>query len=217
MPEVFFQPANSTTLASTSDGMSMREYVVIGICSLLLGLIYVASVFLYLYMKKRKSRQGRHNSRNSLDNLANEINYPKNDQVTYGAPFSRVGSIYSANSLGLGNGTDAATRASMASLKEDLGIVKNNPLLQHFPQLGEREHNSGFASDISNSNSECEMEEKIKVGTALASLLVCLTDSFVSTADIRLGSGASTAEHGQQVAQVAWPRRHDGERLTGHR
>lgn len=164
MPEVFFQPANSTTLASTSDGMSMREYVVIGICSLLLGLIYVASVFLYLYMKKRKSR-GRHNSRHSLDNLGNEINYPKNDQVTYGAPFSRVGSVYSANSMGLGHGSgnEAGTRASMASLKDDLGIVKNNPLLQHFPQLGEREHNSGFASDISNSNSECEMEEKIKV------------------------------------------------------
>ncbi|KAH8316455.1 hypothetical protein KR067_008272 [Drosophila pandora] len=158
VPEVFFQPANSTTLASTSDGMTMREYVVIGICSLLLGLIYVASVFLYLYMKKRK----RHNSRHSLDNIANEINYPKNDQVTYGAPFSRVGSIYSANSMGLGNGNESNTRTSIGSLKEDMGIVKNNPLLQHFPQLGEREHNSGFASDISNSNSECEMEEKIK-------------------------------------------------------
>ncbi|KAH8290131.1 hypothetical protein KR054_000180 [Drosophila jambulina] len=159
VPEVFFQPANSTTLASTSDGMTMREYVVIGICSLLLGLIYVASVFLYLYMKKRK----RHSSRNSLDNLASDINYPKNDQVTYGAPFSRVGSIYSANSMGLGGtGGDPNNRTSIGSLKEDMGIVKNNPLLQHFPQLSEREHNSGFASDISNSNSECEMEEKIK-------------------------------------------------------
>ncbi|XP_043644638.1 uncharacterized protein LOC122614182 isoform X1 [Drosophila teissieri] len=158
VPEVFFQPANSTTLASTSDGMTMREYVVIVICSLLLGLIYVASVFLYLYMKKRK----RHSSRHSLDNLTNDMNYPKNDQVTYGAPFSRVGSIYSSNSMGLGNGNESNTRTSIGSLKEDMGIVKNNPLLQHFPQLGEREHNSGFASDISNSNSECEMEEKIK-------------------------------------------------------
>ncbi|EDW02403.1 GH21972 [Drosophila grimshawi] len=167
VPEVYFQPANSTTLASISDGMSMREYVVIGICSLLLGLIYVASVFLYLYMKKRKNR-GRHNSRHSLDNVGNEINYPKNDQVTYGAPFSRVGSIYSANSLGgLGGGNEAGTRASMASLKDDLGIVKNNPLLQHFPQLGEREHISGFSSDISNSNSECEMEEKIKTSVSV--------------------------------------------------
>jgi len=127
VPEVFFQPANSTTLASTSDGMTMREYVVIGICSLLLGLIYVASVFLYLYMKKRK----RHSSRHSLDNLTNDINYPKNDQVTYGAPFSRVGSIYSSNSMGLGNGNESNTRTSIGSLKEDMGIVKNNPLLQH--------------------------------------------------------------------------------------
>ncbi|ALC41439.1 sha [Drosophila busckii] len=166
VPEVFFQPANSTTLASTSDGMSMREYVVIGICSLLLGLIYVASVFLYLYMKKRKSR-GRHSSRHSLDNLANEINYPKNDQVTYGAPFSRVGSVYSANSMGLGSANEANARASLASLKDDMGIVKNNPLLQHFPQLSERELNSGFASDISNSNSECELEEQLKTSVSV--------------------------------------------------
>ncbi|KAM8711368.1 hypothetical protein ACLKA7_000497 [Drosophila subpalustris] len=173
VPEVFFQPANSTTLASTSDGMTMREYVVIGICSLLLGLIYVASVFLYLFMKKRKGRGRGQSSRHALDNLANEINYPKNDQVTFGAPFSRVGSIYSAASMGLdmangnGNGNEAGTRGSLASLKDDgMGIVKNNPLLQHFPQLGEREHNSGFASDISNSNSECEMEEKIKTSVS---------------------------------------------------
>jgi len=66
--------------------------------------------------------------------------------------------------LGMGNGNESNTRTSIGSLKEDMGIVKNNPLLQHFPQLSEREHNSGFASDISNSNSECEMEEKIKVG-----------------------------------------------------
>ncbi|XP_053965992.1 uncharacterized protein LOC128868192 [Anastrepha ludens] len=152
--EVLFQSEATSTLASTSDGMSTKEYIVIGVCSLLLGLIYVASVFLYLHMKKRKSRDQSPHMRNSLDDMANEINYPKNDQVTFGAPFNRSGSIYSATSMGTSN--EPRSRTSIGSLKEEMGIIKNNPLLQHFPQLGE--HNSGFASDISNSNSECEMD-----------------------------------------------------------
>ncbi|XP_036332487.1 uncharacterized protein LOC118743831 [Rhagoletis pomonella] len=153
--EVLFQSEATSTLASTSDGMSTKEYMVIGVCSLLLGLIYVASVFLYLHMKKRKSRDQSPHMRNSLDDRANEINYPKNDQVTFGAPFNRSGSIYSVTSMGTSN--EPRSRASIGSLKEEMGIIKNNPLLQHFPQLGE--HNSGFASDISNSNSECEMDD----------------------------------------------------------
>uniref|UniRef100_A0A1A9WP91 Uncharacterized protein n=1 Tax=Glossina brevipalpis TaxID=37001 RepID=A0A1A9WP91_9MUSC len=160
--EVLFQSEATTTLASTSDGMSTKEYIVIGICSLLLGLIYVSSVFLYLHMKKRKSRD-QHHMRNSLDDLTNEINYPKNDQVTFGAPFARSGSLYSGGSLTTSN--EPRSRASLSSLKEEMGIVKNNPLLQHFPQLSD--HHSGFASDISNSASECEMDgnsyhEKLK-------------------------------------------------------
>ncbi|XP_065369975.1 uncharacterized protein DDB_G0284459 [Calliphora vicina] len=151
--EVLFQAEATATLASTSDGMSTKEYIVIGVCSLLLGLIYVSSVFLYLHMKKRKSRDQGH-SRNSLDDLNNEINYPKNDQVTFGAPFTRSGSLYSAGSLTTSN--EPRSRASLSSLKEEMGIVKNNPLLQHFPQLND--HHSGFTSDISNSNSECEMD-----------------------------------------------------------
>ncbi|XP_037812218.1 uncharacterized protein LOC119603982 isoform X1 [Lucilia sericata] len=151
--EVLFQAEATTTLASTSDGMSTKEYIVIGVCSLLLGLIYVSSVFLYLHMKKRKSRD-QSRSRNSLDDLNNEINYPKNDQVTFGAPFTRSGSLYSAGSLTTSN--EPRSRASLSSMKEEMGIVKNNPLLQHFPQLND--HHSGFTSDISNSNSECEMD-----------------------------------------------------------
>ncbi|XP_058983866.1 uncharacterized protein LOC101888930 isoform X1 [Musca domestica] len=151
--EVLFQSEATTTLAATSDGMSTKEYIVIGVCSLLLGLIYVSSVFLYLHMKKRKGRE-QPRMRNSLDDLANEINYPKNDQVTFGAPFTRSGSLYSVGSMTTSN--EPRSRASLSSLKEEMGIVKNNPLLQHFPQLSD--HHSGFTSDISNSASECEMD-----------------------------------------------------------
>ncbi|XP_054089877.1 uncharacterized protein LOC105221417 [Zeugodacus cucurbitae] len=156
--EVLFQSEATSTLASTSDGMSTKEYVVIAVCSLLLGLIYVASVFLYLHMKKRKGRHQSPHTRNSLDDMANEINYPKNDQVTFGTSFNRSGSLYSATSMGTSN--EQRSRTSIGSLKEEMGIIKSNPLLQHFPQLSE--HNSGFASDISNSNSECEMDSTLQ-------------------------------------------------------
>ncbi|XP_055920764.1 uncharacterized protein LOC129952276 [Eupeodes corollae] len=151
--EVLFQSEATSTLASTSDGMSTKEYIVIGVCSLLLGLIYVSSVFLYLHMKKRKTQA--QELRSSLNDLANEINYPKNDQVTFGAPFHRNGSVYSAASL------SPEHRLNGGHIKEEMGIVKNNPLLQHFPNLSD--HHSGFTSDISNSNSECEdVHDKIK-------------------------------------------------------
>lgn len=85
---------------------------------------------------------------------------PKNDQITYGVPFSRTESFYSGitetrNSqrsnrsqiLGGGNGMG----------NDEMGIVKNNPLLRHFTSLSD---NSGFVSDRSNSNSECDDGKK---------------------------------------------------------
>jgi hypothetical protein len=35
-------------------GLSVTEYIAIGVCSILLGLIYVASVFLYLHVRRRR-------------------------------------------------------------------------------------------------------------------------------------------------------------------
>lgn len=56
--EVVFSPdAQSSTY--TTSGLNSGEYVAIGICSVLLGLIYVASVFLYLHLRKRKDKKKR--------------------------------------------------------------------------------------------------------------------------------------------------------------
>ena len=41
---------------------------------------------------------------------------------------------------------------------DDMIIIKNNPLLKHYPNLSD---NSGFMSDLSNSNSECD-DERMK-------------------------------------------------------
>lgn len=56
MTEVTFLPEpNSESQSSDEDSLSVSEYVAIGMCSVLLGLIYVASIFLYLHLKKRNT------------------------------------------------------------------------------------------------------------------------------------------------------------------
>lgn len=42
---------------SGRGGLSPSEYVAIGVCSLLLGLVYVASVLLYLHARRRRSEK----------------------------------------------------------------------------------------------------------------------------------------------------------------
>lgn len=54
MHEVLF--SSDTTIDSHSNGLSISEYVAIGICSVLLGFIYVASVMLYLHIRKRRRK-----------------------------------------------------------------------------------------------------------------------------------------------------------------
>ncbi|XP_055379410.1 putative uncharacterized protein DDB_G0282133 [Condylostylus longicornis] len=171
--EVLFQSEASSNLSAAADGLSAREYIVIGVCSLLLGLIYVASVFLYLHVKKRKNLSSEP-ARSSLDDLDNDINYPKNDQVTFGVPFTRTGSSYSINSVNDHRNSQRSHSRSLNSpvsgLKEDIGVIKNNPLLKHFPSLSDH---SGFTSDLSNSNSEFEdnqssKNEKLKINQTSA-------------------------------------------------
>lgn len=56
--EVMFAPdSQSSDNSKREDRLSVAEYVAITVSSVLLGLIYVASVFLYLHMRRR-SRQG---------------------------------------------------------------------------------------------------------------------------------------------------------------
>lgn len=66
-----FAPDTSTDNESSS-GLSVSEYVAIGICSVLLGLIYVASVFLYLHIRRRRKEVDKTNERNDKQGLAEE-------------------------------------------------------------------------------------------------------------------------------------------------
>lgn len=49
--------------------MSLSEYVAIGVCSVLLGLIYVASVLLYLHLRKRRKENHAENARRETQTL----------------------------------------------------------------------------------------------------------------------------------------------------
>uniref|UniRef100_A0A182T3C4 Uncharacterized protein n=1 Tax=Anopheles maculatus TaxID=74869 RepID=A0A182T3C4_9DIPT len=157
----------SETHIEQQSGLSTKEYIVIAVCSLCLGLIYIASVFLYIHMKKRKSRSGSNDDGNGLKN--DYSTYQQNDQVTFGvgmgaavSPFGGQAraSFIGRNALGgsqrQGGGPTIGPHRGLTSVglhAEEMGIVKNNPLLKHFPNLSD---NSGFISDNSNSVSEFE-------------------------------------------------------------
>lgn len=155
--EISFQADSSSTLAATFDSMHTKEYIVIGVCSLILGLIYVASVFLYIHMKRKKinTKPEKAKTRGG-DSSSAELGFSKNDQVTFGTGFVRNDSAYSLSNLV----DQPGSRRNSSGIKEEMGIVKNNPLLKHFPNLND--HN-GFASDLSNSNSECEEKCEVSI------------------------------------------------------
>ncbi|GLV42232.1 shavenoid [Carabus blaptoides fortunei] len=56
--EVVFSPDAQASDTSPVGGLTVSEYIAIGICSVLLGLIYVSSVFLYLHIRRRKRKEG---------------------------------------------------------------------------------------------------------------------------------------------------------------
>ncbi|XP_050093942.1 uncharacterized protein LOC126576679 [Anopheles aquasalis] len=161
---------SSETHVEQQSGLSTKEYIVIAVCSLCLGLIYIASVFLYIHVKKRKNRPGTDDG--GADGMKNDYStYQQNDQVTFGvglgpttvSPFGGQAraSFIGRNALGGSqrqNGPPGASGphrglANVGLHTEEMGIVKSNPLLKHFPQLSD---NSGFMSDNSNSVSEFE-------------------------------------------------------------
>lgn len=66
---MIFAPDAHSSQTSGGGGLSLSEYVAIGVCSVLLGLIYVASVFLYLHLRKRRKEKEKDNVRRENQNL----------------------------------------------------------------------------------------------------------------------------------------------------
>lgn len=150
--------------------LTTKEYIVIGISSLCLGLIYIASVFLYLHIKKRKARAS-----DGSQNAKDDYTYHQNDQVTFGAGIScgMFGGQSRSSLLNLSSTMNGSQRRTNSSVVggggnglnlhhvEEMGVIKSNPLLKHYPNLAASD-NSGFVSDNSNSNSEFDDDFSIE-------------------------------------------------------
>lgn len=164
--EVSFQSEATLSSIVSADGLTAKEYILIAVCSLILGLIYVASVFLYIHVKRYKSRLppiGQDADTEGGHAAGKTSEYGQNDQVKYGQGFGRYGnhnrSITSTHGIGERRMSGSSRKMTLNELgNEEQGVVKSNPLLKHYPNLSD---NSGFTSDMSNSNSECDDERAI--------------------------------------------------------
>ncbi|XP_050294356.1 uncharacterized protein LOC126734690 [Anthonomus grandis grandis] len=79
--EVLFSLEAHSATESSEEGLSVTEYVAIAICSVLLGLIYVASIFLYLHLKKKNSAKDSVKGRDSDSIIAVEEGIVKNNPL----------------------------------------------------------------------------------------------------------------------------------------
>ncbi|XP_041985033.1 uncharacterized protein LOC121737422 [Aricia agestis] len=132
--EVQFTPNAQTSVASSS-GLSVAEYVAIGISSLLLGLIYVASVFLYLHIKKRRQAVTEANNKRILKNL----------KGNGGSPITERDIIRITNE-----------RAILPnSMGQDDGVIKKNPLLT----VGRHLYDRNVSSDLSDCDDNGERSD----------------------------------------------------------
>ncbi|XP_045777263.1 uncharacterized protein LOC123875468 isoform X1 [Maniola jurtina] len=127
--EVQFASNAQTSETSSTSGLSVTEYIAIGISSLLLGLIYVASVFLYLHIKRRRKASAEDNALRKLKVLRKKDGTAITEHDIIRINNERVQSL--ANALG-----------------QDDGVVKKNPLLNVGRQFHE---NKSFTSDLSDS------------------------------------------------------------------
>ncbi|CAH0590297.1 unnamed protein product [Chrysodeixis includens] len=132
--EVQFAPNAQTSESSNSSGLTVSEYVAIGISSLLLGLIYVASVFLFLHIRKRRKAMS--------DEDGNRI--PKGLKKKDGSVITER-DIVRVNNERIQNLPNA--------MGQDDGIVKKNPLLTISRQLHETKNfQTDSGSNLSDSD-----------------------------------------------------------------
>lgn len=126
----------------------------------------MVSVFLYIHVKRYKARTS-NGGQDGNDGVQRKSDYQQNDEVTFGNGFNRSTYDRSSGSMtgGGGGGVGGLPSDRHKNLNrnmslnglgnEEQGVIKNNPLLKHYPNLSD---NSGFISDMSNSNSDCGEE-----------------------------------------------------------
>lgn len=120
MHEVLFSA--ETTLDSNTNGLSLSEYVAIGICSVLLGFIYVASVMLYLHIRKR-----RRGSSTSDDNSDKKNLSAIEEGIVKSNPLLGLGKHFSASDISFVDSASSDTEAVDGPKKnENKHVSKKN-------------------------------------------------------------------------------------------
>ncbi|XP_013136965.1 PREDICTED: uncharacterized protein LOC106102102 [Papilio polytes] len=129
--EVQFAPNAQTLPTTDTSGLTVTEYVVIGISSLLLGLIYVASVFLYLHIRKRRKAASEESKARKLKSI------------------NKDGKILTERDIVRINNERMQT---LPVLGQDDGVIKKNPLLSR----QYHDSKSGFPSDSGSNVSDSD-------------------------------------------------------------
>ncbi|XP_021182168.3 uncharacterized protein Sha [Helicoverpa armigera] len=134
--EVQFAPNAQTSGSSSSAGLSVSEYVAIGISSLLLGLIYVASVFLFLHIRKRRKA------------MSDEDGNRRKGVI------KKDGSIITERDIVRVN--NERIQALPNAMGQDDGVIKKNPLLNINRQHHENKNFTSDSSNVSDSDEFCD-------------------------------------------------------------
>lgn len=101
-------------LDSNTNGLSISEYVAIGICSVLLGFIYVASVMLYLHIRKRRRGSSTSDSTSDKKNLS-----AIEEGIVKSNPLLGLGRHFSASDIGFIDSASSDTDAPDGVKKSD--------------------------------------------------------------------------------------------------
>jgi len=110
---------------SYDRGLSVTEYIAIGVCSILLGLIYVASVFLYLHVRRRRRVKQRDHCNGQPVHLAGpEDGVVKNNPLLSAKRHALETGSYLSDSASCCSETDAAS--DIAQTSDDSSRVPPN-------------------------------------------------------------------------------------------
>lgn len=116
-------PYDENANNTKSTGFSSNEYIALGLATLLLALIYVASVFLYLHLKKNKIKEKSSRRGNTFRKY---LNIEDNASHLFGE------------------------NQSKKLIVEEEGLIKNNPLLMKRYYPSTVMDNSGMPSGDGN-------------------------------------------------------------------
>ncbi|XP_053614494.1 uncharacterized protein sha [Plodia interpunctella] len=172
--EVQFAPNAQTSEVINSSGLSVSEYVAIGISSLLLGLIYVASVFLFLHIRKRRKAASENGGINRLKGLK-----------------KKDGSIITEQDIIRINNERPLTKV----LGQDDGVIKKNPLLSMARQFHEaKSFSCDSGSNISDSEDFAESSSRSEDN---------IYNSQVTSAVVHLHQGEHGSKHQSDGLEIS--------------